>query len=102
MTRELLTINAVCARMSVCRRTVYNWLQSGKLAFVRAPGGTIRVYADSLTFAPDSRRSKAVSADTTEDPHQQIARLTAAVAEAEQRLAAVNQAWFDANELESV
>lgn len=32
----------------VSRRTVYNWLQSGRLEYVRTPGGSVRIYVDSL------------------------------------------------------
>jgi excisionase family DNA binding protein len=47
-TRELLTIMRACARVGVSRRTIYNWITSGKLEYVRTAGGSIRIYADTL------------------------------------------------------
>jgi excisionase family DNA binding protein len=46
--RELLTIQQASARVKVSRRTVHNWLRAGKLAHVRTPGGSVRIYADAL------------------------------------------------------
>lgn len=42
----------------VSRRTIYSWLASGKLKFIRTAGGSIRIYTDSLWREPgtDGRR----------------------------------------------
>ena len=53
-----LTVNIAqaCAIARVCRRTVYYWLEAGKVEYIRTAGGKIRIYADSL-FRPDRRYS---------------------------------------------
>jgi excisionase family DNA binding protein len=38
--------------VGVSRRTVYNWLASGKLDYVRTAGGSIRIFVDSLWRDP--------------------------------------------------
>lgn len=46
--RRTLSINQACLRVDVCRRTIYNWLSSGKLEYVRTAGGAVRIFEDSL------------------------------------------------------
>jgi excisionase family DNA binding protein len=46
--RELVTILEAARRAQVCRRTVYNWLRDDKVEAVRNPGGSVRIYADTL------------------------------------------------------
>lgn len=46
--RDLLTIAQACALLSVSRRTIYYWLEQGKLDTVRTIGGSLRIYKDSL------------------------------------------------------
>jgi excisionase family DNA binding protein len=48
VSRETVSIMKACERVGVCRRTIYNWLQAGKLEYVRTAGGAIRIYTDSL------------------------------------------------------
>jgi excisionase family DNA binding protein len=43
-----VTIREAMARVKVSRRTIYNWLKQGKLAYVRTASGLIRIYADTL------------------------------------------------------
>ncbi len=38
--------------VGVSRRTIYNWLASGKLEYVRTAGGSVRIFADSLWRDP--------------------------------------------------
>lgn len=40
----------------VCRRTIYNWLKTGRVTFVRTPSGSIRIDPDTLfrTEQPDA------------------------------------------------
>ncbi len=38
--------------VGVSRRTIYNWLASGKLDYVRTAGGSVRIFADSLWRDP--------------------------------------------------
>jgi excisionase family DNA binding protein len=53
--RKLVTIMKACELACVSRRTMYNWLGSGKLEFVRTVGGSVRIYADSLFRATERR-----------------------------------------------
>lgn len=46
--RKLLSIRQVCERLGVSRRTLYNWMNDGKLTFVKTPGGSRRIYEDLL------------------------------------------------------
>lgn len=46
--RTLVSIMQACELAGVARRTIYNWLESGKLEYVRTAGGNIRIYADTL------------------------------------------------------
>jgi excisionase family DNA binding protein len=46
--RETLTMNQACERVGVSRRTIYNWIESGKIATVRTAGGCLRIFADTL------------------------------------------------------
>lgn len=46
--REALTVNEVCGALKVGRRTVYRWIRDGLVEFYHTPGGSVRVYRDSL------------------------------------------------------
>jgi len=46
--RSLISIVKACRLLGVCRRTIYHWLQSGKVEFVRTAGGAVRIYEDTL------------------------------------------------------
>jgi excisionase family DNA binding protein len=37
-----------CELAGVTRRTIYNWLAANKLEYVRTPGGSVRIYTDTL------------------------------------------------------
>ncbi len=52
--RELLTINHAALICHVSRRTIYNWIQHGKVAWCRMPSGTKRIYTDSLIRPPEA------------------------------------------------
>jgi len=45
-----LTVNIVQAytRCGVSRRTIYNWMRTGKVEYLRTAGGSIRIFEDSL------------------------------------------------------
>jgi excisionase family DNA binding protein len=45
---QLITIKEATALAGVSRRTVYNWLQNGRLDFVRTAGGSVRIVTASL------------------------------------------------------
>ena len=49
--------------VGVSRRTIYNWLATGKLDYVRTAGGSIRIFVDSLWRDP--ARSGEHAAPTT-------------------------------------
>lgn len=46
--RKLVTIIHASELCRVSRRTIYNWLQTGKLEYIRTAGGGVRIYEDSL------------------------------------------------------
>lgn len=46
--RQMLTIYEAAVAVGVSRKTIYNWLESGKIEAVRTAGGQIRIYADTL------------------------------------------------------
>lgn len=46
--RRLISIDEACEEARVTRRTIYNWLQAGRVEFVRTAGGRLRIYQDSL------------------------------------------------------
>ena len=48
MDRQTLSIMKACEVVGVSRRTIYNWIQAGKVEYVRTAGGSIRIFADSL------------------------------------------------------
>ena len=37
-----------CELVGVSRRTIYNWLSSGKIEYVRTAGGSVRIFVDTL------------------------------------------------------
>jgi excisionase family DNA binding protein len=51
--RQTLSILQACAHVGVSRRTIYNWINSGKVEYVRTAGGAVRIFADSLWRDPD-------------------------------------------------
>lgn len=46
--RPTVNIQQACTVVGVSRRTIYNWLNAGKLEWVRTAGGSIRIVTDSL------------------------------------------------------
>ena len=49
-----------CELVGVSRRTIYNWLSSGKVEYVRTAGGSVRIFVDTLWRDPN-RTDRAVS-----------------------------------------
>lgn len=43
-----LTVNQACSRAQVSRRTIYNWMASEKIQFIRTAGKAPRILASSL------------------------------------------------------
>ena len=50
--RKTLSILQACKAVGVSRRTIYNWLSSGKVEYVRTAGGSVRIFADTLWREP--------------------------------------------------
>jgi excisionase family DNA binding protein len=40
--------------VGVSRRTIYNWIASGKVEYVRTAGGSVRIFVDTLWRDPRS------------------------------------------------
>ena len=56
--RKTISIMKACELVGVSRRTIYNWISSGKVEYVRTAGGSIRIFVDTLWRKPEevSRR----------------------------------------------
>jgi excisionase family DNA binding protein len=57
-----------CELVGVSRRTIYNWIASGKVEYVRTAGGSVRIFADTLWRSPNDparARGTAVQAAST-------------------------------------
>jgi excisionase family DNA binding protein len=50
-----------CELVGVSRRTIYNWLSSGKIEYIRTAGGSVRIFVDTLWRDPN-RTDRAVPA----------------------------------------
>ena len=46
--RKTISINKASALVGVSRRTIYNWIASGKVEYVRTAGGSVRIFVDTL------------------------------------------------------
>ena len=55
MERKTISIMKACELVGVSRRTIYNWIASGKVQYVRTAGGSVRIFADTLWREPESR-----------------------------------------------
>ena len=51
-----------CELVGVSRRTIYNWLSSGKIEYVRTAGGSVRIFVDTLWRDPHRADHPAVDA----------------------------------------
>ncbi len=65
--RQAVSIMRAAQLVGVSRRTIYNWLASGKLDYVRTAGGSVRIFVDSLWRDPARSAAHAVptSANST-------------------------------------
>jgi excisionase family DNA binding protein len=52
--RKTVSIPRACEIVGVSRRTIYNWIASGKIQYVRTAGGSVRIFADTLWREPES------------------------------------------------
>ena len=55
--RKTISIMKACELVGVSRRTIYNWLSSGKIEYVRTAGGSVRIFVDTLWRDPSAERS---------------------------------------------
>jgi excisionase family DNA binding protein len=46
--RTTVSIPRACDVVGVSRRTIYNWISSGKVEYIRTAGGSVRIYTDTL------------------------------------------------------
>ena len=46
--RKSISIMKACELVGVSRRTIYNWIASGKVEYVRTAGGSVRIFVDTL------------------------------------------------------
>lgn len=53
--RKTISIPRACELVGVSRRTIYNWIASGKVHYVRTAGGSVRIFEDTLWREPDNR-----------------------------------------------
>ena len=60
MERKTISIMKACELVGVSRRTIYNWLSSGKIEYVRTAGGSVRIFVDSLWRDPHNANRPAV------------------------------------------
>ena len=63
MERKTISIMKACELVGVSRRTIYNWLSSGKIEYVRTAGGSVRIFVDTLWRNPNEARSPGGAAD---------------------------------------
>jgi excisionase family DNA binding protein len=54
--RKTISIMKACELVGVSRRTIYNWIASGKVEYVRTAGGSVRIFVDTLWRDPRSSR----------------------------------------------
>ena len=50
--RRTISIMKACELVGVSRRTIYNWIASGKVEYVRTAGGSVRIFVDTLWREP--------------------------------------------------
>ena len=51
--RKAISIIKASVLVGVSRRTIYNWIASGKVEYVRTAGGSVRIFVDTLWRSPD-------------------------------------------------
>lgn len=61
MERKAVSIMKACDLVGVSRRTIYNWITSGKVEYVRTAGGSVRIFVDSLWRQPNAASNQASS-----------------------------------------
>jgi excisionase family DNA binding protein len=59
--RKTISIMKACELVGVSRRTIYNWLSSGKIEYIRTAGGSVRIFVDTLWRDPNRTDRAAAS-----------------------------------------
>lgn len=59
--RKTVSIPRACELVGVSRRTIYNWIASGKIQYVRTAGGSVRIFEDTLWREPEGDSSMAAA-----------------------------------------
>jgi len=59
--RKTISIMKACELVGVSRRTIYNWIASGKVEYVRTAGGSVRIFVDTLWRKPQTGSSEVTS-----------------------------------------
>ncbi len=62
--RKTVSIMKACELVGVSRRTIYNWIASGKVEYVRTAGGSVRIFADTLWRQPDPALAHSTLSDS--------------------------------------
>ena len=52
--RKTVSIPKACELVGVSRRTIYNWIASGKIQYIRTAGGSVRIFEDTLWREPEA------------------------------------------------
>jgi len=64
--RPTISIRKACELVDVSRRTIYRWIASGKVEYVRTTEGSTRLFVDTLWRTPEdtavSRRDREAAA----------------------------------------
>ena len=63
MERKTISIMKACELVGVSRRTIYNWLSSGKIEYVRTAGGSVRIFVGHAVARSRQRQSSGRPAD---------------------------------------
>ena len=71
MDRKTISIMKACELVGVSRRTIYNWIGSGKIEYVRTAGGSVRIFTDTLWRSPEQGRITYPVATAYAEPHGQ-------------------------------
>lgn len=51
--RQLLNTVSACRMARISRATLYRWIAANKVEWLRTPTGQLRIYADSVLYAPN-------------------------------------------------
>ena len=52
--RKTISIIKASVLVGVSRRTIYNWIASGKVEYIRTAGGSVRIFVDTLWRTPEN------------------------------------------------